>query len=202
MLAGIGHAVHAADRQIDRFVLVHEHDLAAARHLRRALDDDPVFGAMEVLLQRQPLAGLHDDALDLIARAMIDRLVIAPGPVRALVLAAPRGGPPPSAVSTSFLTLSPCSRFSTSTASSVVTTTTSSTPTTVVRWSGERTCTFVASMTTPSPRIELPSRVALRQFPHRVPIADVRPADVGRHHRRLAGALHDGVVDRVLRRRG
>jgi hypothetical protein len=43
-------------------------------------------------------------------------------------------------------------------------------------------------------------RVAVRQFPHRAPTADVRPADVGRDQRRLLGFLHDRVIDRLLRR--
>ena len=42
--------------------------------------------------------------------------------------------------------------------------------------------------------------VVRAELPHRVPIADVRPADVGRHHRGALGALHHRVVDRLLRR--
>ena len=39
-------------------------------------------------------------------------------------------------------------------------------------------------------------RVALRQFPDCLPVADIRPADVGGNHRRMSGALHHGVIDR------
>jgi len=44
--------------------------------------------------------------------------------------------------------------------------------------------------------------VAFGQLPDRLPIADIRPADVGGDDRGLAGALHDCVVDRFLRRLG
>ena len=44
--------------------------------------------------------------------------------------------------------------------------------------------------------------VAFGQLPDRLPIADIRPADVGGDDCGLAGALHDCVVDRFLRRLG
>ena len=50
------------------------------------MHDDPVLGAVAVLLQRQNAARIDDDALDLEARAHIDRLVITPRPVAALVI--------------------------------------------------------------------------------------------------------------------
>src|SRR5947209_4614948 len=85
-LARIGHAMDATDRQVDRLVLMHEMRFVVAHDFRRALHDDPVLGAVEVLLQRQLRARLHDDALDLVTRAIVDALVITPGPVRTLVL--------------------------------------------------------------------------------------------------------------------
>ena len=85
-LAGIGEPMDAADRDIDRFVLVHAADVVAERDLGGALDHHPVLGAMEVLLQRQLAAGLHHDALDLVALGDVDVLVVAPGPVDAAVL--------------------------------------------------------------------------------------------------------------------
>jgi hypothetical protein len=85
-LSGIGEPVRAADRNIDRVVFLHRADLAVDGDLRRALDHDPVLGAMEMLLQRQLGAFLHDDALDLIARAHVDALIIAPGSIDAPVL--------------------------------------------------------------------------------------------------------------------
>src|SRR6202022_2576951 len=78
--AGIRHSMHATDRQIDRLILMHKMDLIVAGDLGRPLDDDPMLGAMEMLLQGQALAWLHDDALDLVARSGIDQLVIAPWP--------------------------------------------------------------------------------------------------------------------------
>ena len=41
--------------------------------------------------------------------------------------------------------------------------------------------------------------VMRRQFPHRLPGADIRPAIRHRHHRRARGALHHRVVDRFRR---
>src|ERR1700730_10158469 len=66
--AGVRHAMHATYRQIDRLVLVDKMDLVGAGDLGCSLDDDPVLGAMEMLLQGQALTWLHDDAFDLVAR--------------------------------------------------------------------------------------------------------------------------------------
>jgi hypothetical protein len=46
---------------------VHAAHGIAQRDLGRSLDHDPMFGAMEVLLQRELAAGLHDDALHLVS---------------------------------------------------------------------------------------------------------------------------------------
>src|SRR5579885_635951 len=108
---------------------MHEKHVIVTCDFRRPLDDDPMLGAMKMLLQRKPCPGLHHDALDLVARPGIDRLIIPPRAVGALMLhdlAAVFAAQPV----TSCLTLSPCALLSTSTASWVVTTTTSSTPTT------------------------------------------------------------------------
>ena len=103
--------------------------LHAEGDLGDAFDHRPVLGAVGVLLQRQAGAGIDDDALDLMAAALIERLVVAPGPVVADEIAIdglrrrldgggqlldPVGSP----------------REATRTASSVATTTTSLTPTT------------------------------------------------------------------------
>ena len=64
---------------------MNEKDLIVARDFRRAADDDPVLGPVQMLLQRKPATGLHHDALDLIARSFVDGLIIAPGPIAALM---------------------------------------------------------------------------------------------------------------------
>ena len=102
--------------------------------------------------------------------------------------------------STSSLTLSPWSRLSTSTASWVDTTVTSSTPTTAVSRSSERMWTFFGVEGDAVAMDGVAVGVVGAELPHRVPIADVRPADVGRHHRGALGALHHRIVDRLLRR--
>src|SRR5262249_19632545 len=49
------------------FVLVQDLDLVSDRHTRGTPDNDPMFGPMVMHLQRQPLARLHGDTLDLVA---------------------------------------------------------------------------------------------------------------------------------------
>src|ERR1700730_2904274 len=72
--------MHATYRQIDRLVLVHKMNLIVAGDLGRSLDDDPMLGEMEMLLQGQALARLHDEAFDVVALPEIDRLIVAPWP--------------------------------------------------------------------------------------------------------------------------
>lgn len=80
-LARIGQPVFGADRQINRLVLVHKMACAVERHFRGPADNDPVLGAMIMLLQRQPTARPDDDALDLISGTLIYALIIAPGAI-------------------------------------------------------------------------------------------------------------------------
>src|SRR5947208_1922492 len=65
--AGIGEPMNAADRDIDRLVFVHDAHVAAERDLGRSLHHHPMLRPMEVLLQREHAARLHDDAFDLVA---------------------------------------------------------------------------------------------------------------------------------------
>jgi hypothetical protein len=74
-LAGIGEAMHRADRHIGGFDFVIEPHLLADRHLGDAAHHNAMLGAVEVLLQRQPRAGVHADAPDLVARPGIGALV-------------------------------------------------------------------------------------------------------------------------------
>src|SRR5262245_55145206 len=57
-------AVHHPDRDVRRLVFINEASAVADRHLGRAAHDNPVFGAMHVLLQRELTARLHHDSLD------------------------------------------------------------------------------------------------------------------------------------------
>src|SRR3954468_13008304 len=77
-LAGIFQSVDSADRDVDRFVLVHGLDQFVDRHARRTPHHDPMLGAMVVFLQREPAAGFYDDALDLMTIAIVDGLIIPP----------------------------------------------------------------------------------------------------------------------------
>src|SRR3984957_21176610 len=85
-LAWIGEPVRRADRQVDRFVFVNERHLVVKRDLGGAAHDHPVLGAVVVLLQREAPARAHDNAFDLVARALVDALIIAPGAVIAPML--------------------------------------------------------------------------------------------------------------------
>src|SRR5271170_6706813 len=85
-LTWIGEPVRRANRQIDRLVFVDERHFVVKRNLSGAAHDHPVLGAVVVLLQREAAARPHDNAFDLIARALVDALIIAPRPVVAPML--------------------------------------------------------------------------------------------------------------------
>src|SRR5690348_16619304 len=70
--------MHSADRDVDRFVLVNGLHLIVDGDERRSAHDDPMLRAMMVLLERKALTRLHDDPFDLVALAVIDRLIAAP----------------------------------------------------------------------------------------------------------------------------
>lgn len=76
----IGQSVNLADRYIGVFAN-HQIGLASAHcDMRRAQHDQPVFGAVQVLLQTELLARMNPDALDKIARRMGHGFVPAPWP--------------------------------------------------------------------------------------------------------------------------
>src|SRR6202167_5486852 len=77
-LAWIGEPVRRANRQVDRFILVDERHFVIERDLGGAAHDHPVLGAVVVLLQREAPARPHNNAFDLVARALVDALIIAP----------------------------------------------------------------------------------------------------------------------------
>src|SRR5690606_34744347 len=62
-------------------VLGEQEGLVVAGHLGGAGHHDPVLGAVVVHLQRQLRAGAHGDVLDLVAVAVVHRVVAAPGAV-------------------------------------------------------------------------------------------------------------------------
>ena len=78
-LAGIGKPMNAPNGDIDQLVFVHVADVIAGRDLSRPLHDDPMLRPVEVLLQRERAAGLHDNALHTITGGNVDVLVVAPG---------------------------------------------------------------------------------------------------------------------------
>jgi len=71
-LAGILQSVDRADRDIDRFVLVHGFDIRSDGDLGGAAHHHPVLCAMVVLLQRQHAARTDHDAFDLEALTLVD----------------------------------------------------------------------------------------------------------------------------------
>ncbi len=188
-----------ADRQIDRLVFVNDFCFFAARHFRRAFDDDPVFGAVIVALQRQPLARRDHYPFDLIARALIDRLVIAPGPIHAFVLGR-------------FAALALAQMLDQRL--DLIALVVAHHQNRVLRRDddhvldaengGEQAAgadMHIVGVESDALAIDrIAARVAFAELPDRVPVADVRPADVGGHHGGAACALHDRVIDGFLRR--
>src|SRR5262249_49367960 len=85
-LAGIGEPMNAADRDIDRLVLVHAAHVVAESDLGRSCDHHPMFRPVEVLLQRELAAWLNDDALHSVTWSDVDVLIVAPRPIDAAVL--------------------------------------------------------------------------------------------------------------------
>ena len=75
-----------ADRNVGRLVFTQQLDFIAARHLRRAADDDPVFGAVMMHLQGQLAARIDRNALDLETVAQIDAFVAPPWAIHLGVL--------------------------------------------------------------------------------------------------------------------
>ena len=61
--AGVFHAVHGAQWDVDGLVLGDELNLFTDGHFGRAFDHDPVLGSVVVALQGQRRAGVDDDAL-------------------------------------------------------------------------------------------------------------------------------------------
>ena len=77
-LAGVGEPMDAADRDVDGFVFVHAALVSAERHFGRPLDHDPMLGSVEMLLQGQLAAWLHDDPVHPVARGNVDVLRVTP----------------------------------------------------------------------------------------------------------------------------
>src|SRR5579885_2853597 len=65
---------------------MHEKHVIVTCDFRRPLDDDPMLGAMKMLLQRKPFPVLHHYSLYLVARPVIDLLIIPPRAVGSLML--------------------------------------------------------------------------------------------------------------------
>ena len=200
-LAGIGQPVIGADRQVDQLVFVHELHDPVQRHLGGPAHHDPVLGAVIVLLQRQPAAWPHDDPLDLVARAPVDALIIAPGAVHAAVPGRLRLMRPLELLD-QLLDLVRLSlvgdqdRIAGRHDNHVV----------EPDHGGQmlfRAHEQVCRIDRHRPAAQAVAvRVLRAQPPHRRPLSDVRPADVGLEHRRAARSLHHRIVDRGALRLG
>lgn len=79
-LAGVFQMMDDPQRNEGRLLFRQQHLRAVPRDARRAGNLDPMLGAVMVKLQRESLARLDHEALDLEARARIDSLVPAPRP--------------------------------------------------------------------------------------------------------------------------
>ena len=72
--------MHRSNRDIGGFIFRQQEGFVVAGDLRRATHDDPVLGAVVVLLQRQLFTRFHSNALNLEPVAHVDAVVAAPGP--------------------------------------------------------------------------------------------------------------------------
>ncbi len=193
--------MHAADRDIDRLVLVHRAHGVVDRHLGGAAHHDPMLGAVAVLLQRQHGAGRHDDALHLEAVAEIDRVVIAPRPVAALVLGRLASLLGLELGDEVLDLLRPRPRHHHH------------------RVGGRNHHQVLDADDRRQPLVGMDDAIARIQGNHgamqhiavivawrdveqRVPTTDVGPAEVAGHDRGAVGLLHHRVIDRLLRRTG
>ena len=79
-MPGIFEAMSHAERDVGRLVLAEQELLFATGDERCPAHDDPMFRAVVMHLQRQARTGTHNDAFDLKALAVIDRIVKAPWP--------------------------------------------------------------------------------------------------------------------------
>lgn len=70
--------MNGAEGDVDGLVLGDQLDLGIDGHFGGASDDDPVFGAVMVALERKRRTGVDDDALHLKARANHKAFVPAP----------------------------------------------------------------------------------------------------------------------------
>jgi hypothetical protein len=79
--AGVCQAVHFAQRDVCRLVFSQKQHLVAVSNFGSSLDDNPVLGAVVVLLQTEAGTGFDLDAFDLEAPAFVDAVIPAPGAV-------------------------------------------------------------------------------------------------------------------------
>jgi hypothetical protein len=183
--AGVLHPVHGAQRDVDRLVLGHQLHVAADGHLRGALHHDPVLGAVVVALQAERRAGVHDDALDLEARAHHQALEPAPGAVvarQALGLGAPAAL---SAATASLTSLRPVAMGATSTASGMATAmmSVSPMPTSLLPPSAFRAQSGCLAVDRGGMgRVRHCPGIRPGLAPDRLPAAEVRPAAREGHH--------------------
>ena len=164
-----------------------------------AAHHDPMLGAMEMLLQRKRGVWIHDNALDLVARADINSLIIAPRAVNSQMLIGPR----PVLRLELFdyrLDLFRCiAREATNTASDVATTTMLSRPTTAVTMlSSERARLLRLFRKTTGPTPTLPSRSCGSTSQTEFQLPTVGPAEIDGNDRSPRGTLHYRIVDRFL----
>ena len=157
-----------------------------------------MLGAMVVHLQRQPAALLHHDSFDLVAPTLIKRLVRAPGPVHLQVIFSHSGSD----------LLEPLHDLS------------QPVPILAPRYKDRiigrhddhvfesEQCDelffghdigIAAINKYRRTLCGIAGGIPLRQFPYRLPRTHIRPTECDGHDHRLAGTLHQGVIDRFCR---
>ena len=80
-LAGVFQGVYAANGQVDGFVFGEGQGFFVAGDFGGAGHHNPVFGAVVVHLHAEFFAGFYGNAFYLVALAVVDGVVMAPGAV-------------------------------------------------------------------------------------------------------------------------
>ena len=189
-----------ADRDVGRLVLLEEEDLLAARDARGAGHHHPVLGAVMMQLQRQGGARLYLEALHLEARPVLDAVVTAPGTehlaMQRILGATELFQPQHQLLHVLYAILRRHQDRVLGLDDHVV----------LQSHRGHQAAlgiqvTAVRVFAEHVPVHDVTVRVGIARLVQRRPGADIAPARLQRHHHRVRGLFHDGIVDRVGRAR-
>src|SRR5882762_9835589 len=185
-----------ADRDVGRLVLFEKEHLLATRDARRAGHHDPVLGAVMMQLQRERRAGVYLQAFHLEARPVLDAVVAAPGtehlPMQRILGAPQLFQPQHQLLHVLYVILRRHQHRVLGLDDHVV----------LESHRGHQAALGiqvapVGVFAEHVPAYDVTVRVGVARLVERRPGADITPARLERHHYRIRGLFHDGIVDRV-----